>query len=152
MKIEFRKLDQRIGNEFKAPAYGTQGSAAFDLVACLDAPLELPPGKSELIGTGIAFHINDPQYAAMILPRSGLGAKEGVVVGNLVGLIDSDYTGQLKVSVWNRNHDKSVRINPGDRVAQLVVVPVIQIEPVWVDSFSENSDRGANGFGSTGKQ
>lgn len=131
------------------PAYATSGSAGLDLRACVDAPLSLPPGATELVPTGLSIHIADPAYAAMILPRSGLGHKHGIVLGNLVGLIDSDYQGPLMVSVWNRGQ-QDFTLQPMDRLAQLVVVPVQQIEFEIVDEF-EDSDRGTGGFGSTGR-
>jgi dUTP pyrophosphatase len=131
------------------PHYATGGSAGLDLRACLDQPLNLAPGQTELIPTGIAIHLADPGLAAVILPRSGLGHKHGIVLGNLVGLIDSDYQGQIFVSTWNRGNAAFV-INPMERLAQLVVVPVVQVELNVVDDF-ESSPRGAGGFGSTGK-
>ena len=131
------------------PHYGTPGAAGLDLRACLDAPLELHPGDSQLVPSGIAIHIGDPGYAAVVLPRSGLGAKHGIVLGNLVGLIDSDYQGQVFVSVWNRS-GAAFTIQPMDRIAQLVVVPVQQVEFNVVEEF-QSSSRGAGGFGSTGK-
>jgi len=131
------------------PHYGTPGAAGLDLRACLDAPLTLKPGDSQLVPSGIAIHIGDPGFAAIVLPRSGLGAKHGIVLGNLVGLIDSDYQGQVFVSVWNRGQ-AAFTIQPMDRIAQLVVVPVQQVEFNLVEEFSASS-RGAGGFGSTGK-
>ena len=131
------------------PQYATAGAAGLDLRACLDAPLTLHPGDSQLVSSGIAIHVGDPGFAAIILPRSGLGAKHGIVLGNLVGLIDSDYQGQVFVSVWNRG-SAAFTIQPMDRIAQLVVVPVQQVEFNLVDEF-ETSSRGAGGFGSTGK-
>src|SRR3954469_12085700 len=147
--LKVRVLDPRIGGEFPLPAYATAGSAGLDLRACLDSPLTLAPGKAELIPTGLAIHLDDPGLAAVILPRSGLGHKHGVVLGNLVGLIDSDYQGQVFVSCWNRGREPFV-IKPLERIAQLVVVPVVQVELDVVESF-EASSRGAGGFGSTGK-
>ncbi len=144
--VDLRILDARIRDAL--PAYATPGSAGLDLRACLDAPLELAPGQTELIPTGLAIHIADPGYAALILPRSGLGHKHGIVLGNLVGLIDSDYQGQLMVSCWNRGAT-AFTIAPLERIAQLVVVPVCQVQFRRVDAFGE-SDRGAGGFGSTG--
>ena len=132
------------------PAYATPGSAGLDLRACIDAPLTLEPGQTVLVPTGLAIHIGDPGYAAMILPRSGLGHKNGIVLGNLVGLIDSDYQGQLMVSTWNRSH-ASFTLQPLDRLAQLVIVPVLQVGFNVVEEFA-SSKRGAGGFGSTGKQ
>lgn len=140
-------LDQRIRGML--PHYGTPGAAGLDLRACLDAPLVLQPGDSQLVPSGIAIHIGDAGFAAVILPRSGLGAKHGIVLGNLVGLIDSDYQGQVLVSVWNRGQ-AAFTIQPMDRIAQLVVVPVQQVEFNLVEDF-EASHRGAGGFGSTGK-
>ncbi len=143
-------LDRRIGDEFPLPAYATPGSAGMDLRACLQEPLQLAPGAAELIPTGIAIHIADPGYAAMILPRSGLGHRHGIVLGNLVGLIDSDYQGQLLVSCWNRGQ-QAFTVEVGERIAQLVIVPVVQAEFRIVDSFT-TSQRGAGGFGSSGRQ
>jgi dUTP diphosphatase len=131
------------------PAYGSSGAAGLDLRACIDAPLTLEPGDSQLVPSGIAIHLGDPGYAALVLPRSGLGAKQGIVLGNLVGLIDSDYQGQVFVSVWNRGK-AAFTIQPLDRIAQMIVVPVRQVEWNVVDEF-EASSRGAGGFGSTGK-
>lgn len=131
------------------PAYATSGSAGLDLRACIDAPLIVEPGATHLIPTGLAIHIGDPAYAAMILPRSGLGHKHGVVLGNLVGLIDSDYQGQLMVSTWNRSQ-AAFTLNPMERLAQLVIVPVLQVDFNVVEAF-DTSERGAGGFGSTGK-
>lgn len=145
--IDIRILDERLKSQ--PPAYVTSGSAGLDLRACLDAPVALAPGHTTLVPTGIALHLADPGLAAMILPRSGLGHKHGIVLGNLVGLIDSDYQGQIFVSVWNRGHD-SFTIQPMERIAQLVVVPVLQVAFNVVDSFDE-SERGVGGFGSTGK-
>ena len=149
-KLQLKVLDPRIGNEFPLPAYATDGSAGMDLRAMLDAPLDLAPGKTELIPTGIAIHIGDPDLAAVILPRSGLGHKHGIVLGNLVGLIDSDYQGQLFVSCWNRGQE-NFRIEIGERIAQLMLMPVVRAEFEVVDSFDE-SERGAGGFGHSGRQ
>ncbi|OON60953.1 deoxyuridine 5'-triphosphate nucleotidohydrolase [Massilia sp. KIM] len=146
--IDLKILDSRMRELL--PAYGTPGSAGLDLRACIDAPLVIEPGQTVLVPTGLAIHIGDPGYAAMILPRSGLGHKNGIVLGNLVGLIDSDYQGQLMVSTWNRSHSVFT-LQPMDRLAQLVVVPVLQVGFNVVEEFA-SSDRGANGFGSTGKQ
>lgn len=146
--LKVRILDGRIGKEFPLPAYATTGSAGLDLRACLDRDLLLEAGKAELIPTGLAIHIEDPQLAALVLPRSGLGHRHGVVLGNLVGLIDSDYQGQLMVSCWNRSREPFT-IRPGERIAQLVVVPVAQVELEIVESFSA-STRGAGGFGHSG--
>jgi dUTP pyrophosphatase len=148
-KIALKILDEKIGKEYPLPAYATPGSAGLDLRACIDEPLQLAPGQCELIPTGIAIHIGDPMIAATILPRSGLGHKNGIVLGNLVGLIDSDYQGPLKISCWNRGNDHFT-IMPGDRIAQLVFVPVIQAEFDIVADF-ESSARGEGGFGSSGK-
>ncbi|CDL84046.1 dUTP diphosphatase [Xenorhabdus szentirmaii] len=149
-KIDVKILDPRIGQEFPLPTYATPGSAGLDLRACLDNAVELAPGQTELLPTGIAIHIADEQLAAVILPRSGLGHKHGVVLGNLVGLIDSDYQGQLMVSVWNRG-DKTFTIEPGERIAQMVFVPVVQAEFNLVEDF-ETSKRGSGGFGHSGRQ
>ena len=146
--IALRVLDPRMGTEFPLPAYATEGSAGMDLRACLDAPLVLAAGASALVPTGLAIHIDDPAYAAVILPRSGLGHKHGIVLGNLVGLIDSDYLGPLMVSCWNRSSE-TYTIAPGDRIAQLVVLPVARAGFRVVDAF-EASARGAGGFGHTG--
>src|ERR1700760_4839563 len=147
--LKVRILDARIGNEFPLPAYATAGSAGMDLRACLGAALILPAGRAELIPTGLAIHVEDPGLAAVILPRSGLGHKHGIVLGNLVGLIDSDYQGQLMVSVWNRGN-ATFTVQPGERIAQLVVVPVVQVRLEVVDSFEESA-RGAGGFGHLGR-
>ena len=147
--MKVRILDARIGREFPLPAYATDGSAGLDLRACLAAPLVLEPGRAELIATGLAMHLDDPALAAMILPRSGLGHKHGIVLGNLVGLIDSDYQGQLMVSCWNRGREPFT-VQPGERIAQLVIVPVVQVELDVVETF-EASARGAGGFGHTGQ-
>jgi dUTP pyrophosphatase len=146
--IDVKILDPRMNGQL--PAYGTPGSAGLDLRACIDAPLTLEPGQTVLVPTGLAIHLADPGYAAMILPRSGLGHKSGIVLGNLVGLIDSDYQGQLMVSTWNRSH-AAFLLSPMDRLAQLVIVPVLQVGFNVVEEF-ESSERGAGGFGSTGKQ
>jgi len=148
--IDLKILDDRIGGELPLPAYATPGSAGMDLRACLDEPLQLAPGNTHLIPTGIAIHIADPGYAAIIVPRSGLGHKHGIVLGNLVGLIDSDYQGQLFVSCWNRGH-QPFTVEIGERIAQLVVVPVAQAEFRVVEDF-DTSQRGADGFGSSGRQ
>ena len=148
-QIDVKILDPRIGNDFPLPDYATAGSAGMDLRACVDSDTEISPGETILIPTGIALHIGDPGLAATILPRSGLGHKHGIVLGNLVGLIDSDYQGQIFVSCWNRG-DKSFVIEPGARIAQLVIIPVIQATFNVVDDFEE-SQRGEGGFGHTGK-
>ncbi len=147
-KLQLKILDPRIGAEIPLPEYATPGSAGMDLRACIDNSLTLKPGDTELIPTGIAIHIADPGYAATILPRSGLGHKHGIVLGNLVGLIDSDYQGQLFVSCWNRGN-KTFTIDVGDRIAQLVILPVAQVEFETVNEFSD-SERGEGGFGSSG--
>jgi deoxyuridine 5'-triphosphate nucleotidohydrolase len=147
--LKVRILDPRIGKDFPLPAYATAGSAGMDLRACLNAPLILEAGRAELVPTGIAIHVEDPGLAAVILPRSGLGHKHGIVLGNLVGLIDSDYQGQLMVSVWNRSQERFT-IQPGERIAQLVVVPVVQVELEVVEDFTSTA-RGAGGFGHSGR-
>ena len=149
-QLKVRILDARIGKEFPLPAYATAGSAGMDLRACLDTALTLAPGRAELLPTGLAIHVEDTGLAAVILPRSGLGHKHGIVLGNLVGLIDSDYQGQLMVSVWNRGSEPFT-IQPGDRIAQLIVVPVVQVELQVVEDFTASS-RGAGGFGHSGRQ
>ncbi len=149
-RIQAQILDSRLGTEFPLPEYATAGSAGLDLRAMLTENLEIEPGQTVLIPTGLAIYIEDAGVAAMILPRSGLGHKHGIVLGNLVGLIDSDYQGQLQVSCWNRG-DSSFTIAPGDRIAQLVLVPVIQAQLEITDSFIE-SERAQGGFGHTGKQ
>ena len=146
--IQLKILDQRIGKEFELPQYATDGSAGLDLRACTESTLELGPGAVELIPTGLALYIADPGLAGMLLPRSGLGHKHGIVLGNLVGLIDSDYQGQLFVSCWNRS-ETAFKIEPGDRIAQLVIVPVVQASFDIVDEFA-STDRGMGGFGSSG--
>ena len=147
-KIELKILDARIGTKFPLPRYGTDGAAGLDLIACLNESLTLKAGDTQLIPTGIAIHIGDTGLAAVLLPRSGLGHKHGIVLGNLVGLIDSDYQGQIFVSCWNRGQTAFV-IEPGDRIAQMVFVPVVQAEFEIVQDF-EASRRGAGGFGHTG--
>lgn len=149
-KLQVRILDERIGDSIPMPEYATSGSAGLDLRACLDAPLTLHPGETQLIRTGLSIYIEDPSLAAMILPRSGLGHKHGIVLGNLVGLIDSDYQGELMVSCWNRGKD-SFTMEVGERLAQLVLVPVVQAEFDIVEEFSE-TERGAGGFGHSGRQ
>lgn len=146
--IDIKILDPRM--KALLPAYATPGSAGLDLRACIDAPITLKPGTTHLIPTGLAIHVANPAYAAMILPRSGMGHKHGIVLGNLVGLIDSDYQGQLMVSTWNRGHTEFV-LNPMERLAQLIIVPVLQVGFNVVEEF-DISDRGTGGFGSTGKQ
>ncbi|QKV53916.1 dUTP diphosphatase [Comamonas antarctica] len=148
MNVDLKILDARLRDNM--PAYATPGSAGLDLRACLDAPLTLAPGEWQLVPTGMAIHLEDPGYAAMILPRSGLGHKHGIVLGNLVGLIDSDYQGQLMVSAWNRS-PTAFTLQPMDRLAQLVIVPVVQPSFRIVDEFGAVSERGEGGYGSTGK-
>ncbi|MEZ7972037.1 MAG: dUTP diphosphatase [Pseudomonadales bacterium] len=147
--LQVKILNSRIGNDIPLPSYSTSGSAGMDLRACLDEPLDLAPTETSLIPTGIAIFVEDPGYAALILPRSGLGHKHGIVLGNLVGLIDSDYQGELMISAWNRGASRFT-IDPGDRIAQLVVVPVQQVEFSIVSEFL-STDRGIGGFGSSGK-
>jgi dUTP pyrophosphatase len=147
--IQLKIIDKRIGAEFPLPQYATQGSAGLDLRACNQDALTIEPGKVELIATGIAIHIADQNLAAVIIPRSGLGHKHGLVLGNLVGLIDSDYQGQIMISCWNRSRE-SFTINPGDRIAQLVIVPITRAEFEIVDEFVA-TDRGVGGFGHSGK-
>jgi dUTP pyrophosphatase len=149
MKVQFKILDERLGKQFPLPEQATEGSAGMDLRACVESSLTLMPGQTELIPTGMAIHISDPGYAAMLLPRSGLGHKHGIVLGNLVGLIDSDYQGPLFVSCWNRG-DKLFVIEAGDRIAQMIVVPVMQVSLEQVEEF-DVSKRGSGGFGHTGK-
>lgn len=148
IKIQLKILDSRVGKEFPMPGYSTHGSAGIDLRACLDSSLTLHPGETHLISTGISIYIADPNYAAVLLPRSGLGHQHGIVLGNLVGLIDSDYQGEVKVSAWNRGHEP-YEIRPGDRIAQMVIIPVIQTEFEIVEKF-HTTPRGENGFGSSG--
>lgn len=147
--VQLRILDPRLGSEFPLPVYATSGSAGVDLRAVIDAPLVMNPGDTQLLPTGMAIYVADPGYAALILPRSGLGHKHGIVLGNLVGLIDSDYQGQLLVSCWNRG-PASFTITPGERIAQLVVVPVAQVEFEIVNEFAATA-RGTGGFGSSGR-
>jgi dUTP pyrophosphatase len=147
MKLDLKILDARMREYL--PAYATPGSAGLDLRACLDKPLTIEPGETRLVPTGLAIHVGDPGFAALILPRSGLGHKHGIVLGNLVGLIDSDYQGELMISTWNRGQT-TFTLNPMERLAQLVIVPVVQAQFNIVDEFVE-SERGAGGFGSTGK-
>ena len=144
-----RILDARVGSLFPLPSYATAGSAGLDLRACLDGPLTLEPGHAQLIPSGLAIHIEDPGLAAVIVPRSGLGHKHGIVLGNLVGLIDSDYQGQLMVSCWNRGQ-QVYTIQPGERIAQLVIVPVVQVQLEVVADFADSA-RGAGGFGHSGR-
>ena len=148
-RLSVRILEARLGREFPLPQYATAGSAGLDLRACLEAPLALAPGAAELLPTGLAIHVEDPGLAAVILPRSGLGHRHGIVLGNLVGLIDSDYQGQLLVSCWNRSA-APYEVQPGERIAQLIVVPVVQVQLEIVEEFSA-TDRGAGGFGHSGR-
>lgn len=148
-KIQLKILDPRLGESIEMPDYATTGSAGLDLRACLDEPITLHPGETTLIPTGLAIHIDDPTLAAVLLPRSGLGHKHGIVLGNLVGLIDSDYQGQVFVSCWNRGQD-AFEINVGERIAQMVFVPVVQVGFEQVDEFTV-SERGTGGFGHTGR-
>lgn len=148
MKLDVKILDPRIKDQL--PHYATPGSAGLDLRACIETPITLEPGQTVLVPTGLAIHLEDPGHAALILPRSGLGHKHGIVLGNLVGLIDSDYQGQLMISTWNRGVS-TFTLNPFERLAQLVVVPVVQVEFNLVDEFAD-SERGAGGFGSTGRR
>lgn len=148
MQVDLKVLDPRMAEHL--PAYATPGSAGLDLRACLDAPVTLHPNAWQLIPTGLAIHLADPGYAAMLLPRSGLGHKHGIVLGNLVGLIDSDYQGQLMVSAWNRS-DVPFTIEPMERIAQMVIVPVVQAQFRVVDEFAASTERGAGGYGSTGR-
>jgi dUTP pyrophosphatase len=149
MNIDLKIMDSRMADQL--PAYATSGSAGLDLRACLDAPLTLQPNAWQLVPTGIAVHLKDPGHAAMLLPRSGLGHKHGIVLGNLVGLIDSDYQGQLMVSAWNRS-DVAFTIEPMERIAQMVIVPVVQVTFNVVAEFGATSERGEGGYGSTGKK
>lgn len=148
--LDVKILNPKIGNELPLPHYATEGSAGMDLRACIDEPVTLQPGETQLIGTGIAIHIGDPGLAGVILPRSGLGHKHGIVLGNLVGLIDSDYQGELMISCWNRGQT-AFTLEPGERLAQYVLVPVVQAKLNIVDDFAA-TDRGAGGFGHSGRQ
>ena len=150
MKVQVKVLDARLGQEWAMPAYATTGSAGLDLRACLDEAIEIAAGETVLVKTGLAIYIEDPNFAGLILPRSGLGHKHGIVLGNLVGLIDSDYQGELMVSVWNRGQN-TFRLEPGERLAQYVLVPVVQADFEQVEEFVATG-RGAGGFGHTGKQ
>ena len=150
MKVQLKVLDSRLGNEWPLPTYATTGSAGLDLRACLESAIQIEPGQTVLVKTGMAVYIEDPNIAGLILPRSGLGHKHGIVLGNLVGLIDSDYQGELMVSVWNRSQN-SFQLEPGERLAQYVLVPVLQAEFEQVDEFRA-SERGAGGFGHTGQK
>ena len=148
--VQLRTLDPRLGREIPLPEYATDGSAGLDLRACIDRPTTIEPGETALVATGLAIHIADPGHAAMILPRSGLGHRHGIVLGNLVGLIDSDYQGEVLISCWNRGHEPFV-VEPGERIAQLVVVPVARARFELVEEFTETS-RGTGGFGHTGRR
>ena len=148
MKLKYKILDSRIGNEYEAPKYQTKGSAGLALIACCEDSFTLSPNEATIIPSGISIYIDDPGYAGIVIPRSGLGAKKGLVCGNLMGLIDSDYQGPLSISLWNRSSEP-IEINPGERVAQLVVIKVNQVELDLVEEF-ETSERGSEGFGSTG--
>lgn len=148
--VQLKILDARVGKAFPLPEYATNGAAGLDLIACVDEHLRVEPGEAHLVPTGIAIHIADPELAAVLLPRSGLGHRHGIVLGNLVGLIDSDYQGQVFVSCWNRGHEHFV-IEPGDRIAQMVFVPIVQARFEIVDDFTQSS-RGAGGFGHTGRR
>lgn len=150
MKVQVKLLDPRLGKEWPLPSYATAGSAGLDLRACLDEAIDIEPGQTVLVKTGMAIYIHDVNFAGLILPRSGLGHKHGIVLGNLVGLIDSDYQGELMVSVWNRGQT-TFRLEPGERLAQYVLVPVVQAEFEQVEEFEETL-RGAGGFGHTGEQ
>ncbi|MGC1182962.1 dUTP diphosphatase [Legionella sp.] len=147
--IQFKILDSRIGNSIPVPTYATEGSAGLDLRVCINEPLQIAPQETVLLPTGLAIYIADPKLAAVILPRSGLGHKHGIVLGNLVGLIDSDYQGELKISCWNRGIEHFT-VNPGDRIAQLVFIPVVQVVFELVEEFTDSS-RGEGGFGSSGR-
>ena len=150
MHVKYKIIDARIGSDWPLPKHATDGSAGIDLTACLDKPLTLKSGECQLVSSGISIYIGNPSYAAVILPRSGLGHKKGIVMGNLVGLIDADYQGELNISVWNRSHDEFT-IHPGDRIAQLVFIPVVQPQLELVDDYNTATSRGDGGFGSTGK-
>ncbi|KAF0811029.1 deoxyuridine 5-triphosphate nucleotidohydrolase [Alcanivorax sp. S71-1-4] len=150
MQLQYKVLNPKLGSAFPLPAYATTGSAGLDLRAMIEHRLEIEPGQTVLIPTGLAIHIADPGYAGLVLPRSGLGHKHGIVLGNLVGLIDSDYQGELMVSCWNRGH-ATFALEPGERLAQLVIVPVMQVTLEQVDEF-EASHRGSGGFGHSGRQ
>jgi dUTP pyrophosphatase len=148
-KIQLKILDHRLGNEFPLPNYASDGAAGMDMRACIDAPLEIAPGETQLIPAGMAIHIEEPGLAAILLPRSGLGHKHGIVLGNLVGLIDSDYQGQVFISCWNRGHERYT-VQPGERIAQMVIVPVVHADFEVVEEFTETK-RAEGGFGHTGR-
>ena len=147
--LRVRAVDERIGTVWPRPGYATPGSAGIDLRACVDGPVTIPPGACELVGTGIAIDLDGRDVAGFLMPRSGLGHKHGLVLGNLVGLIDPDYQGEIKASCWNRNHHGDVHIQPGERIAQLVLVPVWRPDLHWVEGVNADTQRGAGGFGST---
>ena len=149
MKVQVKVLDSRLGTEWPMPTYATTGSAGLDLRACVEEAIQIEPGQTVLVKTGMAIYIEDPNFAGLILPRSGLGHKHGIVLGNLVGLIDSDYQGELKISCWNRSQEMFT-VNPGERIAQLIFLPVVQAAFEVVDEFVQ-SDRGEGGFGSSGR-
>ncbi|MDG6777124.1 dUTP diphosphatase [Thiomicrorhabdus sp. zzn3] len=149
LQVQYKILDPRLGKEIEMPHYGTRGSAGLDLRACIDEDMTIEPGQTVLIPTGMAIHLDDPGLAAMLLPRSGLGHKHGIVLGNLVGLIDSDYQGPLMVSCWNRS-DQPYTVEVGERIAQMVIVPVLQPVFTRVEEFGDATERGQGGFGSTG--
>ncbi len=149
-RLKLRILDERIGRDFPLPAHATPGSAGMDLRACVEGPLTLAPGEAQLVSTGVSIYVEDAGLAALLLPRSGLGHKQGIVLGNLVGLIDSDYQGPLMVSCWNRG-GAPFTIQPGDRIAQMVIVPVVQVDFDVVEEFT-SSERGSGGFGSSGQR
>ena len=149
--IEFKIVNPKIGRDFALPQYATAGSAGVDLIACLDEPLDVEPNATKLVPTGFAMHIADPQLAAFILPRSGLGHRHGLVLGNLVGLIDSDYQGEIKISCWNRHPSQTYAIAPGERIAQLVMMPIVQAQFRLVKAFEQQPERGGGGFGHTGR-
>lgn len=151
MQVQYKILDARLGNEIEMPHYGTKGSAGLDLRACIEKDMVIEPGQTVLIPTGMAIHLDDPGLAAMLLPRSGLGHKHGIVLGNLVGLIDSDYQGPLMVSCWNRS-EQAYKVAVGERIAQMVIVPVLQPVFTQVEEFGDATERGEGGFGHTGSQ
>jgi dUTP pyrophosphatase len=148
-QVEVKQVNPLL-SQLGYPQYATSGAAALDLRACIKDPVTIQPNATQLIGSGLALNIHDPSLAALLLPRSGLGSKQGIVLGNLVGLIDSDYQGEVKIAVWNRGAAE-FRINPGERICQMVFVPVVQVALNWVDDFAQTSARGAGGFGHTGK-
>lgn len=147
--MQIRAIDQRIGSKFPMPEYATEGSAGMDLVACINEPVELNSNEVRLIGSGIAIHIDNPELMAVVVPRSGLGHKNGIVLGNMVGIIDSDYQGEISISCWNRSSNRFT-INPGDRIAQMVFMPIHRVAWELVTQFDDESARGSNGFGHTG--